>query len=436
MAPLDSIGLEARALRIVPAGQVKGVVTAPSSKSVTNRLLVMAALAEGTSTARHPLVSDDTVAMAVGLGCFGARVTLTEEAAVVSGTGGAVEAPAGVVGAGLSGTTLRFLAAVSLLAPGPVTLDGEPPLRRRPLGGLLGALAEAGARVKSADGHAPVVVEPSGFTGGHLVVDAAASSQFASALLLVAPYARSDVQLRVENLGAGGYVEMTVDSMRRWGAAVTRSDEDTFIVTAGRHYLARDEEVEYDASAAAHLYSLAMAAGGEVTVRNAVRTLQPDSAIVDLFAQMGAEVSSSPGRGTTVRARTGQLRPVTVDLKTMPDQLPTVAVLCALAPGVAHLTGLGVARGHETDRVAAVATELAKLGADVETESDGILIRGGRPLHGGLVETYDDHRMAMAFSVLGAVVPGVTIAAPGCVAKTYPCWWADLSSLGVGVTPA
>ena len=240
MAPLDSIGLEARALRIVPAGQVKGVVTAPSSKSVTNRLLVMAALAEGTSTARHPLVSDDTVAMAVGLGCFGARVTLTEEAAVVSGTGGAVEAPAGVVGAGLSGTTLRFLAAVSLLAPGPVTLDGEPPLRRRPLGGLLGALAEAGARVKSADGHAPVVVEPSGFTGGHLVVDAAASSQFASALLLVAPYARSDVQLRVENLGAGGYVEMTVDSMRRWGAAVTRSDEDTFIVTAGRHYLAAE----------------------------------------------------------------------------------------------------------------------------------------------------------------------------------------------------
>ena len=430
--PIDPGG---SALAIEPAGPVSGTVVAPASKSVTNRLLVIAALATGTSRLGRPLLSDDTLAMAAGLRLFGVRIDLSAEAASVAGTGGVLERPSGVVGAGLSGTTMRFLAAVSLLAPGPVTLDGEAPLRRRPLGPLLDVLLEAGAEVHSADGHAPVVIKAAGFAGGRLVVDARASSQFATALLLVAPYAHHDVELAVENLGAGGYVEMTLDSMSRFGAAVERRGDDRFAVTAGAHYRPHDEVVEYDASAAAHLFSLALATGGEVTVSNAAATLQPDASIVELFGQMGAEVTQAPGGGTTVRAGQGQLRPVSADLSKTPDQLPSVAVLAALASGVTSLRGLSVARGHETDRVEAVASELAKLGADVETSAEAMVIRGGRPLHGGVVETYDDHRMAMAFSVLGAVVPGVSIASPGCVAKTYPGWWADLASLGVGVRP-
>ncbi|MGO9558304.1 MAG: 3-phosphoshikimate 1-carboxyvinyltransferase [Acidimicrobiales bacterium] len=421
-------------LLIEPAGPVAGTVAAPPSKSVTNRLLVMAALAEGKSTLGRPLISDDTHVMAAGLQLFGARITLSAEVASVSGTGGLLERPPGVVGAGLSGTTLRFLAALCLLAPGPVTLDGEAPLRRRPLGALLDVLVEAGAVVHSADGHAPVVIEAAGLPGGRLVVDAGASSQFATALLLVAPYARRDVELAVENLGAGGYVDMTMDSMNRWGAAVERRGDGLYCVSAGARYVARDEVVEYDASAAAHLYSLALATGGEVTVSNAVPTLQPDASMVELFETMGAEVTELRGRGTTVRAGAHKLRPVSADLSKTPDQLPTVAVLAALADGVTSLRGLSVARGHETDRVEAVASELSKLGADIETSSAAMVIRGGRSLHGGVVDTYDDHRMAMAFSVLGAVVPGVSIASPGCVAKTYPGWWDDLAALGVGVS--
>ena len=424
--------LDCAVLRIEPTGPVQGSLAAPPSKSVTNRLLVISALAEGTSILERPLLSDDTAAMATALRSFGIPVELTKAAAVVSGRGGTIEAPEGPVDAGLSGTTLRFLAAVALLAHGTVELDGEPPLRRRPLGGLVDALVTAGARVRSAGGHAPVVIESSGLAGGRIVVDAGASSQFATALLLVAPYAGKDTELVVEHLGAGGYVDLTVEHMRRSGAGVGRPAADIFAIAAGRHYRARDETVEYDASAAAHLFAVAVAAGGAVTVDNATPTLQPDSAVTALFAAMGAEVSLGSGGATTVR-RDGPLLPVTADLSGMPDQLPTVAALAALAPGVSRLSGLAVARGHETDRVAAVAAELTKLGADVEAGEDHLEVRGGRPLHGGVVDTYEDHRMAMAFAALATAVPGVSIASPGCVAKTYPRWWADLKALGVRV---
>lgn len=424
-------------LSVGPSGPVRGEVLAPASKSMTNRLLVMAALAEGRSTLLSPLVSDDTVAMAEGLSALGTATALTSRAAVVEGRGGSVGPPAGVVDARLSGTTLRFLAAVSLLSPAPVTLDGSPALRRRPLGGLVAALERAGARVDTDGGHPPIVVASSaGLPGGHMVVDAAASSQFASALLLVAPYARSDVDLVAGNLGAAGYVEMTVEAMNRRGASAARRSPGRYSVTAGRHYMAGDESVEYDASAAAHLYALALASGGEVTVSNARPTLQPDGGITALFSEMGAEVSAGEAGGVTVAAGPGGLRAVSADLSSMPDQVATVAVLAALAPGVSRLSGLSVVRGHETDRLAAVAGELNKLGGRVEAGDDSLIVRGGRRLHPGTVETHEDHRMALAFSALATAVDGVRIAGPGCVAKTYPSWWEVLARLGVPVRPA
>jgi 3-phosphoshikimate 1-carboxyvinyltransferase len=423
--------LQAPALRLAPAGPVTGVVRAPSSKSVTNRLLILASLAEGTSRLQDLLCSDDTAVMAAGLRSLGANVSSLDEsqAVTVEGTGGHCRSPAEVITAGLSGTTLRFLACVALLAEGPVRLDGEEPLRRRPLGGLLAALEQLGATVTSAGGQPPLTITSRGLGGGPVTVDAAASSQFATGLLLVAPYAGEGMVIDVRNLGAAGYVDLTVEAMLRWGAEVDTPHPGRYVVAPGRHYVARAEAAEYDASAAAHLFALAMTSGGSVTVSNATATRQPDAGITDVFTAMGARVTPS-AEGVTVR-RDGQLRAVTVDVAAMPDQLPTLAVIAALASGTTRLTGVRVARGHETDRATAIAKELAGLGADVTEENDALVVRGGKALHGGLVSTYDDHRMAMALASLAAVVPGITISDPGCVRKTYPSYWSDLASLGL-----
>jgi 3-phosphoshikimate 1-carboxyvinyltransferase len=411
--------LDAERLEVVPAGPLAGAVKAPSSKSVCNRLLMLAALAEGESHLGDLLESDDTAVMIAGLRQFGAGMTPlgSGDSLRVAGTGGRLSAPAEVVGCGLSGTTLRFLVCVALLVRGGVTLDGLPPLRRRPLGGLLDALVSLGATVTSDGGHPPVTVSANGLRGGRVVVDAAASSQFATGLLLVAPYAAEDLVIEVRNLGAAGYVGLTTAAMTRWGAVV-EEEGASFKVAAGRHYGGRAEVAEYDASAAAHIFALAMATGGSVTVSNARPTLQPDAGLVGVFEQMGATVTESEA-GLSV-TRSGRLLGVEVDVAAMPDQVPTLAVLGALAEGRTTLRGVAVARGHESDRVAAV-----------EVGDDTLVVDGGRPLHGGVVNTYDDHRMAMALSALALVVPGIEISDPGCVRKTYPGYWSDLARLGV-----
>jgi len=430
MTTTGVMGLDA--VEIVPAGPLSGVLAAPSSKSVTNRLLVIAALAEGTSRLGSVLRSDDTAVMMAGLAAFGAGVRdIGDDRIEVAGTAGHLSTPDDVVSAGLSGTTLRWLAAVALLAPGPVVLDGAGPLRQRPILPLLQALESLGATIETDGGRPPLRISSGGLPGGRIRVDAAESSQFATSLLLVAPYAEHDLELEVVNLGAAGYVDLTVEAMSRWGAAVAAPDDAYFVVTAGRHYRARDEIVEYDASAAAHLFALAMATGGNVTVANAVATRQPDSGIVAVFEEMGGEVRGNPGGGVTV-ARPGDLRGVDVDVALMPDQVPTLAVLGVLASGTTTLRHVSVSRGHETDRVTAIARELTSLGASLEDDGDDTLVvHGGHRLHGGVVDTYDDHRMAMALSSLAAVIAGVTIRDPGCVGKTYPRYWEDAAALGL-----
>jgi 3-phosphoshikimate 1-carboxyvinyltransferase len=419
-------------VEIVPAGPIVGVQAAPASKSVTNRLLVMAALAEGPSRLHRILRSDDTAVMMTGLSALGTRLgDIDKETLELTGTAGRLIAPPGVVNAGLSGTTLRWLAAVALLVRGGVTLDGAPALRRRPILALLQALETLGATVETDDGRPPLRISSNGLPGGRVTVDATESSQFATSLLLVAPYAERDMELEVLNLGAVGYVGLTVEAMSRWGAGVTAAADDHYLVAAGRHYLGREEVVEYDSSAAGHLFALAMATGGSVTVPNAVGTLQPDAGLVQVFEEMGAAVTSNgPGGGVTV-ARPAGLAGVDVDVSRMPDQVPTLAVLGVLASGTTTLRNVSVARGHETDRVFAISHELTKLGATIEVDADTLVIHGGAPLHGAAVDTYDDHRMAMALSSLAAVVPGMRIRDPGCVRKTYPGYWEDAIALGL-----
>ena len=419
------------ALEIVPTGPVRGSVDAPSSKSLTNRLLVIAALAQGKSELSRLLASDDTTAMTEGLRVLGTHIEAIGPTTEVTGTAGEPVADGTPVNARLSGTTLRFLSAVALLTRGTVVLDGEEPLRRRPIAPLLEVLRATGAEVGTDGGRPPLHISGHGLAGGRLLVDISASSQFATALLLVAPYAARDLVLQVTGSEGLGYVRLSVDAMVRWGAKVVEEAPASFKISAGAPYVARSESVEHDASAAAHLYALAVATGGSVTVVNALDTAQPDGGIIEVLEAMGASVSRSQA-GTTVEGQ-GQLSGVEVDLSEMPDQVPTIAVLGALAKGDTVIRGAAIVRGHESDRIRAVATELTRLGSRVDETPDGLIVHGGERLHAGRVKTYHDHRMAMAFTALGAVVRGIEIAEPACVAKTYPGFFYDVASLGVGI---
>ncbi|MGH8900494.1 MAG: 3-phosphoshikimate 1-carboxyvinyltransferase [Egibacteraceae bacterium] len=419
------------AVEVAPSGPVHARLRAPASKSVTNRLLVIAALAEGQSLLRGPLDSDDTRAMRHALIALGAQVSDTPEGWRVTGTGGRPHATPGVViDARLSGTTLRFVTAMATLADGPVTVTGSPPLLRRPVGALVAALGGLGADAADAGGLPPVRLGGGGLRGGLVEVDVDRSSQFASAVLLVAPCAREGVLVTAAGNGAAGYLDLTVATMRRWGATVAQVNDACWNIAPTSRYAARDETVEYDASAAAHLFALAAATGGAVTVVNAAAgTLQPDAGLPAVLERMGATVARD-GDALTVSGP-ARLEPIEVDLRAMPDQVTTVAALAALAEGTSRLHGLAVARGHETDRLAALASELRKLGVPVIESPDGLEITGGFAAGPARLATYDDHRLAMGFAAIGARVPGVVVEEPWCVTKTYPGFWRDLRAAGV-----
>src|SRR6266498_2501178 len=402
----------------------------PPSKSVTNRMLVCAALAGGASLLRRPLESDDSAAMRSALRQLGARVRVLAEGWSVQGTGGRLASPAAPLDARASGTTLRFLVAVATLAAGPVTVSGHPGLLARPVGPLVAALRQLGARLDDRGGFPPVTTAGGGLRGGEVSLDAAASSQFASAVLLAAPYAAGPVTLRAGGLGAPEYVELTAEVMGRFGADVERLDPSTWRVEAGARYRASDAEIDYDASAAAHLFALAAATGGTVTVTNARQhRTQPDARLPELLAAMGAAVTRD-GDALTVRGPE-RLTPLDADLGPMPDQVTTVAALAALAPGRSRLRSVAVARGHETDRLDRKSTRLNSSHVRVEELPDGLVVHGGEPRGPALLRTHHDHRLAMAFAALAARVPGVAIEDPGCVAKTYPGFWDDLARAGL-----
>lgn len=432
-----------RAVVVQAAGPLSGAVVAPASKSVTNRLLVLAALAEGESRLGGPLRSDDSAAMRDLVTALGAQVRDEGADWVVRGTGGALLSPERPLECRLSGTTLRFGTALAALAPGPVTVDGLPPLRRRPVGALVEALRGLGAGAVDGAGFPPVLLDGGGLDGGEVTVDVRRSSQFASAVMLVAPYARTPVSVTLGGASASGYVELTAAAMAQWGAVLQRvhgrvlaaGEADRWEVEPGR-YEAREVVVAADASAAAHLYALAVATAGRVTVTNAATgAAQPDAAILEVLARFGATVE---GEGASVSVSgPAVLRPVPegLDLEAMPDQVTTVAVLAALAPGATEIHGVAVARGHETDRLAALATELGKVGVRVEEFEGALVVHGGTARGGATLETHDDHRLAMAFAALAARVGDVAIADPGCVAKTYSAFWEDLESLGGRLDP-
>lgn len=402
----------------------------PGSKSITNRALVCAALAEGQSRLTGVLHSDDTRVMIEGLGKLGIAVTPDGPTSlVVEGCGGQIPALEADLFIGNSGTTIRFLTAMVTLGHGAFRLDGVPRMRERPIGDLADALNALGATVRceGANGCPPVSVHANGLPGGEATVRGDISSQFLSGLMMAAPGADADVTLGVEGeLVSKPYVTMTLEVMRSFGAEPSSDQELTrFMIPAGG-YRACDYAIEPDASAASYFWAAAAIAGGTVTVEGLnVDALQGDVGVVDCLEKMGCQVEREAGAITVTG---GALRGAELNMNAISDTAQTIAAVALFAEGPTTITGIGHNRHKETDRIADLATELRRLGAAVDEHEDGMTITPG-PLRPAEVQTYDDHRMAMSLSLVGLKQPGVVILDPGCTSKTYPEFFQDLETL-------
>jgi 3-phosphoshikimate 1-carboxyvinyltransferase len=410
-------------------------VRVPGSKSITNRALVLAALApnDGSNVwVRGALQSEDTEVMVAALQSLEFRVNADWSQRCVSvgrEEGRRIPASSAELFVANSGTSMRFLTAMVSLGRGRYRLDGVARMRERPIEDLLEALRRLGVTAHSERGNGcpPVVVEANGLDGGSVRIRGNVSSQFLSGLLMAAPFARKDVTVEVEGeLVSMPYVLMTVQMMRQWSLAVEVEDGNRFRVAKAKTGGVGSYEVEPDASAASYFWGAAAITGGGVRVHGlTVHSLQGDVRFVDLLEDMGCQVVRSDS-GVTVRG--GPLRGIDADMNDISDTVMTLAAVACFADGPTTIENVAHIRHKETDRLAALATELRRVGAGVDEFADGLMITP-RPLHGAEVETYNDHRMAMSMALIGLRVPGVVIKNPGCVAKTYPGFWADLEKL-------
>lgn len=440
---------------VPPLGhRVDAVVRPPGSKSITNRALMIAALASGTSALHGVLESDDTAAMAECIAALGADVGLDPSSglATVQGVNGRtagaddlgadgsspVELPAR-----LSGTTARFVLAACALGPGPYVVDGLEPLRARPMGGSITALRQLGATVVATDGGLPAEVAGGPVRGGAVTISGDASSQFVSGLTMAGACMPDGLTLTVPgDLVSLPYVTMTMAVMEAFGASAVMeaiSDDvppsDGGVVggwslrVAPGGYRACRFDIESDASAASYFLAAAAVCGGTVRVEGVGRdSLQGDIRFASVLESMGAIVRWGSDWVELTGPDSGGLRGVTVDMGEISDTAPTMAAVAIFADGPTEVTGVGFIRHKETDRIAAVVTELHRMGIAATETPDGFIVQPGIPSPSA-VRTYDDHRMAMAFSVVGLAADGIQIVDPECVNKTYPGFFRDLDGL-------
>lgn len=419
-------------MQICPvASPVRGRIRPPGSKSITNRALVCAALADGESTLIGSLESEDTRVMIDSLGRLGIEVEPRDDGQtlVVHGAGGEIPALDADLFCANSGTTIRFLTAMASLGHGSFRLDGVARMRERPIRDLLDALNQLGSHALSEAGNGcpPVIVHANGLRGGTANIRGDISSQFLSGLMMAAPAARSAVELVINGpLVSRPYVEMTAAVMRSFGVQVEVASATSRFTIESRPYRARQYAIEPDASAASYYWAAAAVTGGKVTVEGlAATSLQGDVGFVSCLEQMGCEVRRETDELTIVGR---PLRGIDVDMNAISDTVPTLAVVALFAEGPTTIRNVGHIRHKETDRITAVATELRKLGARVDERPDGMTIYPGQH-RAAAIDTYRDHRMAMSFAIAGLRIPSVQINDPGCVDKTYPQFFRDLQDL-------
>ncbi|OIQ72225.1 3-phosphoshikimate 1-carboxyvinyltransferase [mine drainage metagenome] len=399
-------------------GAINAALKIPGSKSVTNRALILAALADGTSHLHRPLRSRDTLLMAAGLRSLGVKVEDADSGWQI--TPGQLRGPA-QVDVGNAGTVMRFLPPVAALAHGSIRFDGDPRSHERPIGPMLSGLRAIGANIIDDGRNAmPITIEGTGsLRGGEVSIDASASSQFVSALLLVAP--ATEKGITVHHIGSSlpsmPHIEMTVAMLRQFGASVDDSEPNRWRVENGR-LSPQNMVIEPDLSNAAPFLAAAIITDGSVTIEDwPTSTTQPGDQLRHLLAMMGARVEFV---AEGLRVSSGEsLVGIDVDLHDVGELTPMIAALCAFATTDSHLRGIGHLRLHETDRLTALATEINRLGGDVIEHPDSLEIHP-RPLHGGVFHTYEDHRLATAGALIGLVVPGVEVENIETTKKTLP----------------
>lgn len=429
-------------VRLTPPVQTNVQVEIPGSKSLTNRALILAALAEGKSTLHGLLKSDDSYWCLEALRALGVEIDVTSGAAeiggdstaVVVGCNGQWPVRSGAVFTGSSGTLSRFLPPALAATEGSWTLRATPQMARRPVLPLLEALTQWGAQVSYLEkpGYYPFAMKANGLSGGVADVPGNVSSQYLSGLLMAAPYARSTSEIRVEGgLVQPAYIRLTLNLMEQFGVTVESVNGFVYRVSPQR-YRGVDVRLEADASTAAYFFALAAVSKGRVRVVNlGADTIQPDIGLLDILEQMGAVVHKGPG-WTEVVGPSVLRGGFTVSLHALSDQALTVGVLAALSDGPITVTDVGHIRAHESNRIAALRDCLNRVGIVVDERDDGFTVYPG-PIHAAALPTHDDHRVAMSMALLGAAVPGIELCNPGCVAKTCPDFFDRFAAAGVGV---
>jgi len=414
---------------IAPVANIDRTVTVPGSKSLTQRALLAAALAEGESELLDPLDSEDTEYTSTALMAMGIGVEKRSDRWLVHGRGGRIVTPAEVLYLGNNGTATRFLTSFVCLGNGLFSITGDKRMEERPIEPLMLALRGWGASLESVRGTGcpPLEIKASGLAGGKTLLPEGKSSQYLSSLLLVAPYARRQAELEVAGeVLSKPYVAMTLAVMEAFGVkAEANAACNHFVIPTGV-YCPRTYQIEGDASGASYFFAAAAVSKGKVTVRNMpYPSLQGDAVFVDLLERMGCRVEKTSA-GTLVEGPE-KLRGIAVDMGDCPDVVPTLAVVAAMAHGRTIISNIAHLRIKECDRLHVMASELAKLGVRTEERADALLIDGcgGQPetLRGAVIDTYNDHRIAMSFAVMGLEVRGIRIENEGCVVKSFPDFW-------------
>jgi len=406
--------------------------TAPPSKSYTHRALIAGALAEGETVLRSPLVAEDTLRTLGALRALGVEITGDGDSLRIRGAAGRF--PPGrpvTLDLGNSGTSLRLLSSVALLAHREVTLDGSPRMRERPVGPLADALSVLGGEVRYRDrpGYPPVTLRGT-FRGGDVTVNGSISSQFSSSLLLAGPCGSEDLVIRIDPPPvSASYLDITADIMTSFGGEVEREGYTLFRVRAGKGYRAMDYRVEGDYSSASYLLALAAVAGGRVTVEGlAPHSVQGDRMFLSILDDMGCRVRAEADSVTV--ERTGSLHGVEAEMARAPDTVMTVCAVAPFADSPTTLTGVGHLQYKESDRIRVMAERIRSLGGKVEVGDDRIRIIPA-PLHGGTIDPAGDHRIAMAFAVIGLGAGGVTVEHAETVGKSFPGFWDQLQGAGL-----
>ena len=420
-------------IRIQPIRKpLDATIEIPGSKSYTNRALLVAALARGASTITGALFSDDTHYMCNALQNLGVEIDADAKQARfdVHGNGGDIPVSSAELYIGNSGTTSRSLTAYVALGRGRFVIDGDEPMRHgRPIADLLDALTQIGVSARSQfdNGHLPVIIQANGLEGGKTRLDVSKSSQFLTALLLIAPSAKNDVEIEVVGDREMPYIDITLSVMEAFGVQVVSEGYKYFRIEAGQRYQPRTYHVEPDASNASYFFAAAALTGGRVTVQHlSLDSIQGDVQFVRILERMGCQVSVSD-RGITLTGPR-QLKGIDVDMRAISDTSLTLAAIAPFADSKVTIRNIEHTRWQETDRIHAMVTELRKLGVSVIEHQDGLEI-SPTPITSAAIDTYEDHRMAMAFSLVGLKAPGIQINDPDCVSKTFPNYFQVLQEL-------